>query len=279
MITSTTSPTGASCRSGSLRRSIRDDSSPPRPGCSSWTTRASAAGSGKRLEDAGTLGASASSKADNFRKRSENEYSLAPELGREGYEALIKDLAAHGRSPSRVVHLWLTTDRERFRPGSSFFHENLQNGFFSLFFLARALADENLPGDVHVTVVSNGMQQVVAGDGPLYPEKATVLGPVEVIPREIPGVTCKSIDVTLPVAPPPVLAPRAARTARRRDRQAREPRRGRRSARGGAAGAAASRAWSRSAVPIGTSVDSSHGRCANASTASATRPRRRAGPI
>ena len=142
--------------------------------------------------------------ADNFRKRSENEYSLAPELGREGYEALIKDLAAHGRSPSQVVHLWLTTDQERFRPGSSFFHENLQNGFFSLFFLARALADENLPGDVHVSVVSNGLQQVVEGDGPLYPEKATVLGPVEVIPREIPGVTCKSIDVTLPAAPAPL---------------------------------------------------------------------------
>ncbi len=142
--------------------------------------------------------------ADNFRKRSENEYSLAPELGREGYEALIKDLAAQGRSPSRVVHLWLTTDQERFRPGSSFFHENLQNGFFSLFFLARALADESLPGDVHVTVVSNGLQRVVEGDGPLYPEKATVLGPVEVIPREIPGVTCKSIDVTLPLAPAPI---------------------------------------------------------------------------
>ena len=138
--------------------------------------------------------------SDGYRKRSEHEYSLAPELGREGYEALVKDLAAAGRTPSRIVHLWLTTDAERFRPGSSFFHENLQNGFYSLYFLARALGEENLPGSVHLSVVSNGMQQVAEADGPLYPEKATVLGPVKVIPRELPGVTCKSIDITLPAS-------------------------------------------------------------------------------
>ena len=136
--------------------------------------------------------------ADNYRKRSEFEYSLAPELGREGYDALIKDLAAAGHMPSQVVHLWLATDAERFRPGSSFFHENLQNGFYSLYFLARAMADENLPGEVHLTVVSTGMQKVLADDDSLYPEKATALGPIEVVPRELPGVTCKSIDVAWP---------------------------------------------------------------------------------
>lgn len=138
--------------------------------------------------------------ADSYRKRSPDEYSLAPELGQAGYQALIKDLAAEGRAPSQIVHLWLMSDVERFRPGSSFFHENLQNGFHSLYFLARALANENLPGSVHLSVISNGMQRVVEGDGPLYPEKATVLGPVEVIPRELPGLTCKSIDLTLPLA-------------------------------------------------------------------------------
>ena len=151
----------------------------------------------KRLEAKGHSVVSVS-QADGYRKRSDSEFSLSPELGREGYDALMKDLAAAGKMPSRIVHLWLTTESESFRPGSSFFHENLQNGFYSLYFLARALADENLPGEVQLTVVSNGMQQATEGDGPLYPEKATVLGPAQVIPREIPGVTCKSVDVTLP---------------------------------------------------------------------------------
>ncbi|MFK7897288.1 MAG: SDR family NAD(P)-dependent oxidoreductase [Myxococcota bacterium] len=153
----------------------------------------------KRLEAKGHS-VIAVSQADSYRKRSDSDFSLSPELGREGYDALVKDLAAAGRMPTRIVHLWLTTESESFRPGSSFFHENLENGFYSLYFLARALADENLPGEVHLSVVSNGMQNATEGDGPLYPEKATVLGPVQVIPREIPGLTCKSIDVTLPKA-------------------------------------------------------------------------------
>jgi acyl transferase domain-containing protein/thioesterase domain-containing protein len=151
-----------------------------------------------RLEDAGHSVVSVFV-ADSYRKRSADEYSLSPELGAEGYSALMRDLAAEGRMPTQIVHLWLTSDVERFRPGSSFFHENLQNGFYSLYFLARALANESLPGDVHLTVVSNGLQSILEGDGPLYPAKATVLGPVEVIPRELPGVTCKSVDITLPL--------------------------------------------------------------------------------
>ena len=40
------------------------------------------------------------------------------------------------------------------------------------------------------------MQRV--GDEVLaYPEKATALGPVKVIPRELAGCTCKSIDLQL----------------------------------------------------------------------------------
>ena len=135
---------------------------------------------------------------DSYRKRGEDEYSLAPELGKEGYEALIRDLASLGRLPTQIVHLWLTSSGEKFRPGSSFFHENLQNGFFSLYFLARAIAEETTPGDVHLTIVSNHLHTVVDEDEVIYPEKAAALGPALVIPREMPGFTCKAVDVTLP---------------------------------------------------------------------------------
>lgn len=151
----------------------------------------------ERLEAAGHTVACVF-EGDAFRKRSELEYSLSPELGGEGYNALVKDLAASGHMPSHIVHLWLATEGEHFRPGSSFFHENLQNGFWSLYFLAKALGDENLPGEVGISVVSTGLQALDGDDGPLYPEKATVLGPALVIPRELAGVQCKSIDVSLP---------------------------------------------------------------------------------
>ena len=131
---------------------------------------------------------------DAFAKVSDNEYRLAPEHGAEGYETLIHEVVASGKTPERVVHLWLLSDGETFRPGSSFFHRNQELGVFSVLFLAQALSTAELPSGVHLSVITRGMQDV-AGNHPQYPEQATVLGPVKVLPRELPGVTCASIDL------------------------------------------------------------------------------------
>lgn len=137
---------------------------------------------------------------DVFARVSEFEYLLAPERGREGYDELVRDLVASGYSPQAVVHAWLVTREERFRPGSSFFHRNLEQGFFSLLFLAQAMAEENLPKPMHMTVLSSGAVRV-RDEGLPYPEKATVAGPVKVAPRELPGLTCTWLDLQLPALP------------------------------------------------------------------------------
>lgn len=133
---------------------------------------------------------------DAFARQDADRYILAPEHGRDGYDALIRALVAAGRVPTRIVHLWLTTAEESFRPGSSFFHRNQEHGFYSLLFLAQAIAGEALPGPLHISVVTSGMQQTRNEPLP-YPEKGTVLGPVGVIPREFTGTTCDAIDVAL----------------------------------------------------------------------------------
>ncbi len=133
---------------------------------------------------------------DAFYKLSDGEYMLSYEQGLSGYEALVSDLMASGRVPGQILHLGLLSDQERFRPGSSFFHTNQERGFFSLLLLAQALAGQDYPSPLHVTVVTNGMQRV--GDEPMpYPEKATILGPAMVMPRELVGVTCSVVDVEL----------------------------------------------------------------------------------
>ncbi|MFN3824350.1 MAG: type I polyketide synthase [Pseudorhodobacter sp.] len=136
---------------------------------------------------------------DAFRKDSDG-YTLAPERGRDGYDALIRDLVQSGTVPTRVAHFWLVTDRETFRPGSSFLHRNVEQGFYSLMFLAQALAGENLPGPVHLTAVTNGAVRV-REEALTHPEKATVAGPLRVIPHELPGMTAAQIDLVLPEAP------------------------------------------------------------------------------
>ncbi|HEX2676326.1 MAG TPA: acyltransferase domain-containing protein, partial [Polyangiales bacterium] len=131
---------------------------------------------------------------DTFVKISDDEYRLAAEQGAEGYELLLREVFASGKTPDRIVHTWLLSDGERFRPGSSFFHRNQECGFFSLLFLAQALSSLDVPSRLHVAVVTSGMQQA-GGSRVLYPDQATVLGPCKVMPRELPGVTCASIDL------------------------------------------------------------------------------------
>ncbi len=138
--------------------------------------------------------------ADTFGRVGE-DYVLAPERGRDGYDALIRDLVAHGHTPGRIAHFWGVTRGESFRPGSSFLHRNLEQGFYSLMFLAQAMAEENLPRPIHLTAFTTGAAQV--RQEPLrYPEKATLLGPMRVIPRELPGVTVSLCDLELPAVAP-----------------------------------------------------------------------------
>ncbi|MCF3972235.1 type I polyketide synthase [Paracoccus salsus] len=134
---------------------------------------------------------------DIFAQTGEDRFTISPERGREDYDRLIHDLVAAGLAPQRIAHFWLVTATESFRPGSSFFHRNQEQGFYSLMFLAQAIAEENLPRPIHVLAVTNGAAQVRSEALP-YPEKATMAGPLRVIPRELPGVTCAALDLVLP---------------------------------------------------------------------------------
>ncbi|GLS85405.1 hypothetical protein GCM10010873_03780 [Cypionkella aquatica] len=138
--------------------------------------------------------------ADAFGRDGEGGYMLPPERGREGYDLLIRDLVARGQTPNRIAHFWLVTRSPDFRPGSSFLHRNLEQGFYSLMFLAQAIAEENLPRPLHITVASTGASQVKS-EALADPEKAMIAGPARVIPRELPGVTVSTLDLALPPQP------------------------------------------------------------------------------
>ena len=136
--------------------------------------------------------------ADAYYQVSQERYKLPPEIGLEAYSALVKDLHSSGHFPDKVLHLWLLTQTESFRPGSSFLHRNQEHGFYSLFFFARAMADNGLVDrNLDMLVYANGMMQV--SDEPVpYPEKSTVLGSCKIIPREFPNVNIACFDVSLP---------------------------------------------------------------------------------
>lgn len=140
---------------------------------------------------------------DIFGRDGQDSYIINPEHGREGYDLLIADLVARGQIPDRVAHFWLVTDRPSFRPGSSFFERNMEQGFHSLLFLAQSLAAEDLPSagsPIHLTALTSGAA-MVRDEALPDPEKATVLGPVRVMGREVPGLSASTLDIQLPPAP------------------------------------------------------------------------------
>ena len=138
---------------------------------------------------------------DAYYRQGESQYLLAPEAGRKGYDALVADLVAHDTVPDRILHMWLLAAKPKVRPGSSLFHHHQERGFYSLLHLAQALGDEGLRDPLHITVFANGFQQI-GDEAVLHPEKATLLGPARVMPREFPDITCSVVDVALPPEAP-----------------------------------------------------------------------------
>ncbi|QDI74951.1 MULTISPECIES: type I polyketide synthase [Leisingera] len=165
-----------------------------------------AARAAARLEAAGHAVARVRA-GDTYAQLSPNAYILPPEQGRAAYGALLADLAGAGLLPHRIAHFWLVTEQETFRPGSSFFDRNLEMGFHSLTALAQELGNADLPGPLHITVFTTGAAQVRDEALP-YPEKAMIAGPAGVIPRELPGLTCATVDIELPAPPQGLFARR-----------------------------------------------------------------------
>ena len=134
---------------------------------------------------------------EQFAGSGEGIYTINP-CRCEEYDALIGQLQSLGRLPTRIVHLWSVADEEGAQ-SSGFFDTCQRTGFYSLLNLGKVLGKLGTAGPLRIDVVSNNLFSVAGGEAP-RPEKATLLGPCSVIPREIDNVTCRIIDVELPEA-------------------------------------------------------------------------------
>ncbi len=132
---------------------------------------------------------------DVYAKLDDQTFSVAPEAGGDGYQQLIETLRDEDRLPDRILHSWLLTFDQSHRPGSTFFHRIQNQGFYSLFYLARAFGKAGLEDHrCHWLVVANGSQSVRA-ETIAFPTKATAIGPCRVIPREFRSISCAFVDL------------------------------------------------------------------------------------
>jgi acyl transferase domain-containing protein/thioesterase domain-containing protein len=126
-----------------------------------------------------------------FAKKDEGRFYINP-VERADYDSLLAELQSSGGLPEQVVHFWSVTAMDRQADPLAKLDSALNLNFYSLFYLAQALAAEEDP--LRLTVVSNGGQQI-AGESSLAPEKSLVLGPVRVIPHEFPHISARVVDV------------------------------------------------------------------------------------
>ena len=161
-----------------------------------------------------------------FTKLDDQTYLLNPER-RDEYDALLQDILRQGKRLSMIVHLWRVTrlvprdegttshsslrqavlkivrrraqEPEQANPAGHAVtlqstEAGLKLGFYSLLFLAQALGSTS--EQIQLMVVTNNMEHVT-GEERLCPEKATILGPVKVIPQEYPNISTRTIDVVV----------------------------------------------------------------------------------
>jgi acyl transferase domain-containing protein/aryl carrier-like protein len=117
---------------------------------------------------------------DRYDRIADRDLTIAP-ARREDYTRLLDDVGDTS-SPLRIVHFWNVGDTPAL-------------GFYPLLHLAQAVASTDSTTATRMLVVSTGMQQVLPGEA-IAPEKAVALGPVKVVPREIPTIHCRSVDLT-----------------------------------------------------------------------------------
>jgi len=134
-------------------------------------------------------------RGEHFNKTGEHAYTLNPSFAGE-YDDLLTDLQASGGAPQVIVHCWsVAAAGERDLSGApATLERKLDEGFYSLLYLAQGLNRCCVGESVHLVVVSSATHDVT-GEEQLCPENATLLGLCKVIPQEYPNLICRSVDV------------------------------------------------------------------------------------
>jgi amino acid adenylation domain-containing protein len=118
-------------------------------------------------------------------------YTLCP-THQADYDTLLEKCCSPGKVPQRIVHLWNVT-----APSAPPGEKEQELGYYCLINLAQAIGKKNIKDEIELTAVTDGMQGI-RGDDLQYPQKATMLGPLRVIPREYFNIKCRSIDIEIP---------------------------------------------------------------------------------
>ncbi len=127
---------------------------------------------------------------ESFAELADGSFTLSPSDPAH-FARLFQLLEDGARLPDRIVHLW-SLDTIQGRSADGLAGQAL--AFDSLMNIGKAFVQLDLSRPVHLTVVTAGSQSI-EGEKVPHPERAIALGPCRVMPREIPGVTTRLVDI------------------------------------------------------------------------------------
>jgi len=131
---------------------------------------------------------------DGFERKAADSFTIDP-----GYEPdytrLLQEAGIPEEADLQIVHAWLLTGPQSPLAAPE---RCLEMGFHSLVALVKAIGKQHVSCRCHFTLFTDGMLSV-AGEPVWYPEKATLLGPVKVIPQENLNMSLRIVDLPLPV--------------------------------------------------------------------------------
>lgn len=120
-----------------------------------------------------------------FERRADGSFEIDPG-SLDDYLEVFREIQGQRPAAIRVVHLGCVAGPR---------DEHDQNlGFFSLLFITQAIAGLGISIPVTLGIISSQIHEVTGSEN-LNPQKATALGPCNVIPKEFPNVTCFNVDL------------------------------------------------------------------------------------
>ncbi|MGA9725840.1 MAG: SDR family NAD(P)-dependent oxidoreductase, partial [Candidatus Binatus sp.] len=134
----------------------------------------------------------------SFARLGSDRFEIDPDSAAD-YQRLLSEIAAQGKSPRSVVHLWSVCDSGLGQDLLGELSAAETMSFYSLLFLGQALGAMDLEGLVQIGAVSNSLHQV-ENEPILRPSRALLAGPCGVIPKELTNIRCRNIDVEVPGA-------------------------------------------------------------------------------
>jgi phthiocerol/phenolphthiocerol synthesis type-I polyketide synthase E len=125
-------------------------------------------------------------------RENDRSYVVRPD-DRQSYEFLFECLKADDQIPQKIIHCFSLTGQKG-ASGAGVFRALQETGYYSLLYLAQAIAKIFKDSACDVTVVSNHLAQL-PGEEAGMAEKASVMAPCVLVPQENPNFSFRCLDI------------------------------------------------------------------------------------